>query len=152
MKVIKVKYYEDIDDDEEKIVPLDPQPVKKNGEWDYEKKGTDEKGDYIVIDYIIEDPVYINYDSEKPTDLKAKELDIITEEEWNETVTLDIESMDLTSHENVESVDANTSQEFTTTNSKTNRQTCSTGIGKSTSTIGRLFSSVCNAITSSFRR
>ncbi len=147
MKVVKAKYYEETNE----ISPLDPQPIRnKDGSWSYERFGLDEKGKFVIIDFISEDSKYFEYEASE--ELVIKDLKETTEEEWNKPVTLDIESMDSTLQKNAGTVDVNTLQEFLTTNTKTSPPTFSTGIGKLMSIIGRLFSNVCNAIKKSYRR
>lgn len=147
MKVVKAKYYEETNE----IIPLDPQPERnKDGSWSYERLGSDDKGKFVVIDFISEDSTYFEYAA--LGELATKDLKETTEEEWNKPVTLDIESMDSILQGDAEIVDVNTSQEFPIINTKTSPQTFSMGIGKLMSIIGRLFSSVCNAITKSYRR
>jgi hypothetical protein len=91
MKVVKTKYYEASNN----LVPLDPQPVRSvDGKWNYERSGTDELGNYVVIDFISEEPVFLEYDAEG--NKEKTELTIITEDEWNKTLTLDIENTDIT--------------------------------------------------------
>jgi hypothetical protein len=147
MKVVKAKYYKETSD----LIPLDPQPVRGiDGTWDYERTGKDEKGEYVVIDFITEESHFFEYNASEDT--TNKELKETTEEEWNQTAILDIETMDLMLQSNVQNVDVNISQELVTTNTKTNRPTFLTAIGKLTSIIEQLFCSVYNAITKNFQR
>ena len=89
MKVVKAKYYQETNE----VVTLDPQPERSaDGTWGYERTGKDEKGDFVVIDFITEESQYFEYiANDSSTTLSFKET---TEEEWNKTETLDIESMD----------------------------------------------------------
>lgn len=145
MKVVKAKYYEKTNE----IVQLDPQPIRDvDGRWNYERSGFDEKGNFVVIDFISEESVYFEYDA-KGIDEK-KELIITTEEEWNKTLTLDIESMDSTDQKPVESVDVLISQKSNITNTKMSQATSTTVIGKFLQIIAQLFSNVWAVIKSIF--
>jgi hypothetical protein len=147
MKVVKAKYYKETNE----IIPLDPQPKRKaDGAWDYERLGVDEKGEFNVIDFITEESHFFEYDISDGT--INKELKETTEEEWNKTETLDIETMDSILQGNVENAAVNTSQESVTTSTKMNPQTSLTETGKSMSTIGQLFYNAYNAIIKSFQR
>lgn len=146
MKVVKARYYETTNE----IVPLDPQPVRNvDGTWDYQRAGSDEKGEFVVIDFISEEAHYFEYEANGDT--ISKDLKETTEEEWNKTETRDIESMDLILRSNAVSVDVSTLQELPTTNLKMNLPTSSTVTERLTSIIVRLFSSAYNAILKIFR-
>jgi hypothetical protein len=145
MKVVKAKYYDKTDE----IIQLDPQPVRGvDGKWDYERSGSDEKGNFVVIDFISEKPVYFGYNADGINE--KNELTIITEEEWNKTPTLDIENMDITGQEPVESVDVLTLQKSSTTNTKTSQATFTMVIERLLQTTAQLFSNAWAAIKSSF--
>lgn len=145
MKVVKAKYYEETNE----IIQLDPQPVRDvDGKWDYERSGSDEKGNFVVIDFISEKPVYFGYNADSINE--KNELTIITEEEWNKTPTLDIENMDITGQEPVESVDVLTLQRSSTTNTKTSQATFTMVIERLLQTTAQLFSNAWAAIKSIF--
>lgn len=147
IKVIKAKYYQITNE----IVPLDPQPVRDNqGRWDYQRSGTDEKGEFVVIDFLTEDAVYLEYDA--TSDKTKEDLQVTTEDEWNRPVTLDIESMEAKLQNDAQTVDVITLQESHTTSLKTSQQTCSTVIERLLLTIVRLFSNAYNAIIKNFRQ
>lgn len=87
MKQIKAKYYPET----KKIVPIE-QKLPLIGE-EPEKipcKGTDEEGDYIVIDFVTEDkPTFFDYDITDQVDEDGVLINrlvttkIIGEEEWD---------------------------------------------------------------------
>ena len=148
-KVVKAKYYKDHD----LLIPLDPQPQRVRGEWVYERSGTDELGNWTVVDHITGDQVLAEYDTNEITIASDNDIVVheVTEEEWNKPATLDIESMDKLLLSNVQAVDVSTSQESHTTSLKTNQQISSTATEKWWSIIVRLFSNVYAAIISKFR-
>ena len=146
MKVVKAKYYKETNE----LIPLDPQPIRSvDGTWNYERTGVDEKGEFNVIDFITEESHFFEYNACEA--ILSKELKETTEEEWNQTETLDIETMDSILQSNVENVDVSTSQESAIISSKTSPQISLTETGKSMSIIARLFYNAYNAITKSFR-
>lgn len=147
MKVMKTKYYESTGD----LIPLDPQPLRSiDGTWDYERSGTDELGDFVVIDFITEESVYFDYDT-GPVG-QSSELKITTEEEWLKPATLDIASMDILLSESVPTVDANISEKLPTTDLRMNQATSQTVIEKLMQTIGQLYSSALDVIAWIFRK
>ena len=151
MKTVKARYYEATED----IIPLDPQPIRKfDGTWDYERTGTDENGDFVVIDFITEGNQYLSYDSEKPPTKAMLESPLakleITEDEWNKPATLDIENMD-SLLSSVVNVDANISESLVTTNTEMNQVTSLMETKNTTSTIKQLFLSALDAVKSNFR-
>jgi hypothetical protein len=146
MKVVKAKYYQETNE----VVTLDPQPKRStDGTWDYERTGKDEKGDLVVIDFITEESQYFEYiANDSSTTLSFKET---TEEEWNKTETLDIESMDLILQSNVQDAAVSISPELPVINTKTSHQTFLMATGKLIRTIVQPFFSVYNAIIKNFR-
>lgn len=149
MKVVKTKYYEKTGE----LIPLDPQPVREpNGEWNYERKGNDELGDFVVIDFITEEPVYLDYDTAQGQINTTSELKITTEEEWLKPATLDIASMDIQLSEDAPTVDASILEKSLTTDLKMNQATSQTVIEKLMQTIGQLYCNVLGAIKWIFRK
>jgi hypothetical protein len=147
MKVVKAKYYEATNE----LIPLDPQPsIRVNGRLQYDRTGTDDKGDFVVIDFISEEATYLEYTA-KDGGGDAFDLKITTEEEWLQPATLNTENMDLLLSEDALTVDANTSEKLATTNTEMNQVTSLTGIAKLKATIARLFFSAYDAIISIFR-
>ena len=147
-KIVKAKYYKEPD----LIVVMDPQPERVKGQWAYQRTGTDELGDWVVIDYITGNDDLAEYDTSTAQLDNGVVINEITEEEWNKPATLDIESMDLLLSSNVQTANVSTSQESHTTSLKTNQQTSSTETEKWWSIIVRLFLSVYAVITSKFRQ
>lgn len=146
-KVVKAKYYAETGD----IIPLDPQPVRVQGLYSYARSGTDEAGEYVVIDFMTEEDVYFGYDA--ANQLTSQPLEInITEDEWNKPVENDTETMDMQNQGNAGNANPPTLQKSPTINLKMSPQTCLTVIGKSTPTIKQRFSNVWDAITSNFLR
>jgi hypothetical protein len=147
-KLVKAKYYKEPD----LIVVMDPQPERVKGQWAYQRAGTDELGDWVVIDYITGNDSLAEYDTSTTQLGNTVVVNEITEDEWNKPATLDIENMDLLLSSNVQTVDVSTSQESHTTSLKTNPQIYSTETEKWWSIIVRLFLNVYAAITSKFRQ
>jgi hypothetical protein len=145
MKVVKARYYEASNE----IIPLDPQPIRVNGKWDYQRSGTDEKGDFVVIDFITEESVYFDYDAGGLQE--AKELKVTTEEEWAQPATLDTASMDLLPLESVPTVDASTLEKSLITSTEMSQATSQTVIEKLIQIIVQPFLSAYAAIISIFR-
>lgn len=146
MKVVKAKYYEASNE----IIPLNPQPIRINGAWVYERAGMDAKGEYVVIDFISEDSVYFDYDANGTTE--TKELQVTTEEEWHKPAILDTENMDLLLSESAHTVDANILEKSVITNIEQNQVTSQMGIVKLIQIIKQRCLSVLGAITSIFRK
>lgn len=147
-KLVKAKYYKESD----LIVVMDPQPERVRGQWAYQRVGTDELGEWSVIDYITGNDSLAEYDTSTTQLGDTVVVNEITEDEWNKPATLDIENMDLLLSSNVQNVDVSTSQESHTTSLKTNPQIYSTETEKWWSIIVRLFLSVYAVITSKFRQ
>jgi hypothetical protein len=146
-KLVKAKYYKEPD----LIVVIDPQPERVRGQWAYQRSGTDELGEWVVIDYITGNDNLAEYDTSTTQLGNTIVVNEITEDEWNKPATLDIENMDLLLSSNVQNVDVSTLQESHTTSLKTNQQIYSTETEKLWSTIVRLFLNVYDAIMSRFR-
>lgn len=144
MKTIKAKYYEET----KEIVPLDPQPLRVKGEWKLERVGTDEKGEYCIIDFMVEGDTYFDYDAGKQNTTQPLEV-TITEEEWNKpannTETIDTQKfLDALA-------EVATSPKSAITNTETNQQISLTDTEKLIPTIGQRFLNACYAIKSIFQ-
>ena len=146
MKVVKARYYEATNE----IIPLDPQPIRVGGRWNHERTGTDERGEFVVIDFISEESVYFDYDAVSP--IESKELKVTTEAEWLKPAILDTVNTDLLLSESVPTVDVNISEKLVTTNTEMNQAISLTVIEKLTKTIKQLFLSALDVVTSTFRK
>ena len=142
MKVVKAKYYSVT----EEIVPLDPQPIRINGVFMYERSGMDEKGEYVVIDLMVEGDTLMEYDTKNQNRANPLEV-IITEEEWNKEIPIDLETTMELEESNV-NVDVTSSLESPTINTKMKEPTSTTETEKLMGTIARFFSNVWAAIKS----
>lgn len=81
MRQVKAKYYADAEREEDKIVLLDQQvnlTELDNKPKKYAPQGVDEKGKWVLVDFIIDEDKYIEYDSDSG---KAKE---VGEKEWDQ--------------------------------------------------------------------
>lgn len=146
MKVLKVKLYEDT----QEIVPLDPQPVKVNGQWNYDRSGTDEKGDYVVIDFITEESTYLEYNA--TGEVATSNLQVTTEEEWNKPAISDTEILKALELNSAQDVSLPTLPKCLITNTETNQQTSLTETESSTLTTKSRSLGVWDVIISKFQR
>lgn len=146
MKVLKAKYYSET----QEVIPLDPQPVRINGVYNYERSGTDEKGEYVVIDFMIEGDTLMEYDTKKQNRAEPLEV-IITEEEWNKQIVIDIDQDTTELKENVANVEVTSLQKSSTINTEKKELISTMETEKSTQTIVRFFLNVWDAIKSIFR-
>lgn len=152
MKIVKARYYKAT----EEIIPLNPQPIRRfDGTWDYERTGTDENGDFVVIDFATEGDHYLSYDSEKPPTKAMLESPLvrleITEDEWNKPAILDIENMD-SLLSSVVNVDANISENLVTTSTEMNQATSPMETKSIISTTKQLFLNAYDAVKLNFQR
>lgn len=80
MKMIKAKFYPETNE----VIPLDPQPIRVQGQFErIPSTGTDEIGEYIIIDFVQEKDVLFEYDTKAPPKRESDLLEI-KEEEWNQ--------------------------------------------------------------------
>jgi hypothetical protein len=147
MKTIKAKYYEE----SKQIIPLDPQPVRVQGQWMYERTGTDELGEFCIIDFIVEGDTYFDYDA--ATQKTHQPLEVkITEEEWNQEPKSNTETINTQKFLDVLDAKEPTSQELPTTNTEMNQLISLMVTEKPTLTIRQRFSNVLHAISLLFRK
>jgi hypothetical protein len=140
MKTIKAKYYEET----KEIIPLDPQPLRVKGEWKLERVGTDEKGEYCIIDFMVEGDTYFDYDAGKQNITQPLEV-TITEEEWNKPVESNIETIDTQKFLDALAEEP-ISQKSPTISIEMNQPISLMEIEKLTPTIKQRFLNVCTAI------
>lgn len=147
IKTIKAKYYEE----SKEVIALDPQPVRVKGQWNYERTGTDEKGEYCIIDFMIEGETYFDYDAANQNTYQPLEVKI-TEEEWNQEPKDKSETINTQRFLDVLDAKEPTLQELPTTNIGTNPQTSLTVTEKLIQTTKQFCLSVYNATSSLFRK
>lgn len=140
MKVVKARYYEET----QELIPLDPQPLKIAGVYQYERSGTDDKGSFVVIDMITEGNTFLEYDSLTQRTVEPLEI-IITEEEWNKPININLEDTTESKESNV-NVDVTSLQKLPTTNLKMKVQTFTMATKKFIQSIKQYCLNVYNAI------
>lgn len=145
IKTIKAKYYEE----SKEVIPLDPQPIRIKGEWNYERTGTDEKGEYCIIDFMMEGDTYFDYDAAKQNTHQPLEV-TITEEEWNKPVENNTATIDTQKFLDALAEEP-TLQKLVTTNTETIPQISLMETEKLTPTIKQRFLNVCTAMKLLFR-
>lgn len=75
MKQIKAKMYPDVLDDQgnAKIIPMRPSLTAVTDKKEF--SGTDETGEYVVIDLIVGEETYFEYDAETKTEKEVGETE-----------------------------------------------------------------------------
>ena len=148
MKVVKAKYYEESGE----IIPLDPQPtLRVNGVLQYDRKGTDEKGEFVVIDFISEEATYFEYEADN-SGKEASDFKITTEEEWSKPATQNTENMASLLLNDVDTVNVSTLEKSSTTNTKMNLATSRMAIGNLIQTIVQRCLNALDVVISIFRK
>jgi hypothetical protein len=125
--------------------------VRVKGVYDYQRAGTDEKGEFVVIDFISEESTYFEYDVTKQNTREPLEV-IITEEEWKTPTEKDTATIETQNYLDVLNASAPTSPKLPITNTEMNKQTCLTDKEKLTQTIARYYCNALAAIKSAFRQ
>lgn len=135
MKQVKAKYYADAENEEDKIEVIEDKPNLTSLEEPklLPSSGEDEKGKWVLVNFIIDEDNFIEYDSESG---KAKE---IGEEEWDQIKVEEACETTQPSQCNAKSVDVSTSKSFLSTSIKQIQQIFTTGKKKLTQSIESLF-------------
>lgn len=136
MKQVKAKYYADAEREEDKIEVIDNVPnltALEGGGIKHPSSGEDEKGKWVLVNFVIDEDNFIEYDSASG---RSKE---IGETEWDQTKAEKASETTLTNQCNANNADVSSSKNFLSTSSKLIAQIFTTGKKKLTQSIESLF-------------
>lgn len=139
MKQVKAKYYADAECEEDKIEVIDDTPNLTALEGDapvHPPSGEDEKGKWVLVNFVIDDDNFIEYDSASG---KAKE---IGETEWDQIKAEEASEITQTKQSSVQSAAESSSKNSVSTSTGRIAQIFTTVKRRLTRSIECLFSDV----------